>query len=61
MKRNELCANSISRSVRGICSTRPSSYFCKIDATPRPPVSDHPKGWSPALQRKLESLKSGGK
>ena len=33
------------------------SYPCKIDAVPQPPVFKHPKGWSPALCRKLEKLR----
>lgn len=34
------------------------SYFCKIDATPKPPYMRHPKGWSPEQQRKLDRLKN---
>lgn len=37
--------------------TRRASYFCKIDEVPQPPVSEHPKGWSPEQQRKLDELK----
>ena len=37
--------------------TRRASFPCKIDAVPQPPVSDHPKGWSPNMQRKLEKLR----
>ena len=34
-----------------------ASYFCKIEEVPQPPVSEHPKGWSPNMQKKLDKLK----
>ena len=37
--------------------TRRVSFPCKIDEVPQPPVSEHPKGWSPEMQRKLEKLR----
>ena len=33
---------------------RSSSFFCKIEKTPRQPIGEHPKGWSPELEEKLK-------
>ena len=30
------------------------SFFCKIDAVPKPPYMRHPKGWTSEQQRKLD-------
>ena len=33
--------------------TPKSSYFCIIEKNPTQPIGEHPKGWSPELQQKL--------
>lgn len=33
------------------------SFFCKIEETHRPPISENPKGWTPELARKIKKLK----
>ena len=34
--------------------TPKSSYFCIIEKNPTQPIGEHPKGWSPELQQKLD-------